>query len=223
MQDQINVNGVRASRATASLFGALAGIGGITHAVGEIIQGNVAPQGIMIESWTVGPVATNMGGEPGMTIVPNLLLTGILNLIVSFIVLVWAVAFIERKDGGLNLILLSFLMMLVGGGFGPPIIGMLAGAAGVGIHSSHRFWRKNLPPGFKRFLAGLWPWVFGVSAINGLFLVIGSLILVIFFDLNNADLFVGSFFFAVISLIITLFTGYAYDFKQHAPQPALQE
>jgi hypothetical protein len=45
------------------------------------------------------------------------------------------------------------------------------------------------------------------------FLVIGSIILVYFFDVNNPDLFVFSFFFAAVSLIPTVFTGVAYDIQ----------
>ena len=54
-----------AARIVASVFGMLAGLGGITHGIGEVLQGNVAPSGIWIYSWTQGPIATNMGGEPG--------------------------------------------------------------------------------------------------------------------------------------------------------------
>ncbi|KUK27634.1 MAG: Uncharacterized protein XD60_0050 [Acetothermia bacterium 64_32] len=67
-----------------------------------------------------------------MTIVPNLLVTGVLTIIVSLAVIVWSVAFVQRKRGGLILILLSTAMLLVGGGFGPPIMGILAGVAGLG-------------------------------------------------------------------------------------------
>ncbi|HAF70118.1 TPA: hypothetical protein DCL37_01955 [Candidatus Acetothermia bacterium] len=123
---------ISAARIVASIFGVLAGLGGLTHGIGEALQGNVAPEGIVINSWTQGPIATNMGGEPGMTIVPNLLVTGVLTIIVSLAVIVWSVAFVQRKRGGLILILLSTAMLLVGGGFGPPIMGILAGVAGLG-------------------------------------------------------------------------------------------
>jgi len=42
-------------------------------------------------------------------------------------------------------------------------------------------------------------------------LVIGSVILVFFFGMNNPELFVNSFLFAVLSLLLTVFTGVAYD------------
>ena len=198
----------------ASTFGLLAGLGGLTHGVGEILQGNVAPAGIFIDSWTRGPIATNMGGEPGITVVPNLLVTGVLTVVVSLAVIVWSLAFVGRRHGGLVLILLSTLMLLVGGGIGPPIIGALAGVAGLGIRAPHAWSREHLPVSVRRFLAGSWPWLFGVCAVNGVFLVVGSVILVYLFGLNTPDLFVGSFFFAVLSLLLTVLAGVSYDVQR---------
>lgn len=198
----------------ASLFGVLAGLGGITHGIGEALQGNVAPDGIIVDSWTQGPIATNMGGEPAMTIVPNLLVTGILTILVSLAVLVWSAVFVQRKNGGRLLIVLSIAMLLVGGGFGPPIIGMLAGVAGTGINAPLTRWRQRLPANGRYFLAKLWPWVFGIAAISGTFLVIGSVILVYFFGLNNADLFLNTFYLTVLSLLLTVLITPVYDGQQ---------
>ena len=203
-----------AARIIASIFGVLAGLGGFIHGIGEVLQGNVAPEGIWIYSWTQGPIATNMGGEPGITIIPNLLVAGIFTIIVSLIVIIWATTFIQGKNGGRVLLLLSVIMLLVGGGVGPPIIGILAGMAGTGIKAPLIWWRKRLSVNLQHFLATLWPWIFGITVINGVFLVIGSVILVYFFDLNNPDLFTNSFFFAVVSLILTIFTGIAYDIQR---------
>lgn len=214
MEDKNTLTAFSAARFVASIFGVLAGLGGLTHGIGEVLQGNIAPDGIWIYSWTQGPIATNMGGEPGITIVPNLLVTGILTIIVSLIVIIWAAAFVQRKNGGRILLLLSVIMLLVGGGVGPPIIGILAGVAGTGVKAPLTWWRKRLSVNLRRFLATLWPWIFGITVINGVFLVIGSVILVCFFDLNNPDLFTNSFFFAVVSLLLTIFTGIAYDIQR---------
>ena len=202
-----------AAKGTALIFGILAGLGGLTHGIGEVLQGNVKPGGIIIDSWTQGPIATHMGGEPGMTIVPNLLVTGLLTILVSLAVVVWA-ALVRNRNGGRILVLLSVIMLLVGGGFGPPIIGILAGVAGTGIGAPSTWWRKRLSVNVRRFLAPLWPWIFGIAAANGVFLVIGSVILVYFFDLNNPDLFTNSFFFSIPSLLLTIFTGRAYDVQR---------
>lgn len=214
MESKNILTNISPARIVASVFGVLAGLGGIIHGIGEVLQGNVAPDGIWIYSWTQGPIATNMGGEPGITIVPNLLVTGILTLIVSLIVIIWAAVFVRRKNGGRILLLLSGIMLLVGGGVGPPIIGILAGVAGLGIDAPLSWWHKHLPVSLRRFLAALWPWIFGIAVINGVFLVIGSVILVYFFDLNNPDLFTNSFFFAVVSLLLMIFTGRAYDIQR---------
>lgn len=203
-----------AARITASIFGVLAGLGGLTHGIGEVLQGNVKPSGIAINSWTQGPIATNMGGEPGITIVPNLLVTGILTIIVSLTVIIWASAFVQRKNGGRILILLSVIMLLVGGGIGPPVIGILAGVAGTGITSQHTWQRTHLSDNVRRVLARLWLWIFGICVINGVFLVVGSVIMVYFFGLNNPDLFVNSFFFAIVSLLLSVLTGVAYDIQR---------
>jgi hypothetical protein len=130
---------ISAARCTALTFGILAGLGGLTHGIGEALQGNVRPGGIIIESWTQGPIATHMGGEPGMTIVPSLLVTGILNILVSVAVVVWSLL-VRNRNGGRILIGLSVAMLLVGGGFGPPIIGILAGVAGTMVGRPSRVW-----------------------------------------------------------------------------------
>jgi len=200
-----------AARLISSIFGMLAGVGGPVHGFGEILQGNVRPEGIIVNSWAVGPIATNMGGEPGMTIVPSFLITGILTVLVSLAIVVWSAAFMRDRTAGRILLLLSVIMLLVGGGFGPPIIGILAGVAGTGIGRPSPWWSSRLSKGMWRSLVALWPWIFGIAAINGVFLVIGSLVLVYLFDLNMPELFVMSFFFAVLSLFLTLVVGRGYD------------
>lgn len=119
------------TRATASILGIFAGIGGgVFHGIGEVLQGNVAPNGIYIQAW---PAMQSTAGEPAMTLLPNFLLTGILAIVMGIIVTIWAVAFIERKNGGLVMILLSIIMLLLGGGIIPPIFGVIAGIIGTRI------------------------------------------------------------------------------------------
>ncbi len=119
------------TRIAASVLGIFAGLGGgVFHGIGEILQGNVAPNGIYIQAW---PAMQATSGEPAMTIVPNFLLTGILAIIGGIIVTIWAAKFIERKNGGLVLILLSIILLLFGGGIIPPIIGVIGGIIGTRI------------------------------------------------------------------------------------------
>jgi len=121
------------TRIAASALGIFAGLGGASHGPGEMLQGNIAPNGLVIEAW---PELTALAGEPAMTIIPSFLVTGILTIIFGLIVAVWAAKFVHRKNGGLVLILLSIIMLLVGGGLFPPIFGVAAGIIGTRIKSS---------------------------------------------------------------------------------------
>jgi hypothetical protein len=119
------------TRVTASILGIFAGIGGgVFHGIGEMLQGSVAPEGIYIQAY---PTMQATAGEPAITIIPNFPLTGILAIIMGIIVTIWSAAFIERKNGGLILILLSIIMLLFGGGIVPVIIGVIGGIIGTKI------------------------------------------------------------------------------------------
>jgi hypothetical protein len=56
--------------------------------------------------------------------------------------------------GGLGLILLSIALLLFGGGFFPPLIGLVGGAAGTQINRS----LSGQPGSVTHFAAKLWPW-----------------------------------------------------------------
>ena len=86
--------------------------------------------------------------------------------------------------------------------------------AGTGIDAPLAGWRSRLPVKVARFLAGLWPWLFAVAAASGAFLVVGSLILVFFFGLDNADLFLNTFYLTVLSLLLTVLTAPLFDARK---------
>ncbi len=216
MSDNVRSATLNAARAAASVGGILSGLGGITHGVGEVLQGNVAPANIFIMSWAQGPIATNMGGEPAMTLVPNMLLTGLLAILVGLIIITWSALLVQRRWGGLALVMLSIALLLVGGGFAPPLLGILAGVAGLGIHSPYAWWRSHLPATMRHVLAQAWPWIFAAFVINGVFLVIGSVLLVYLSGFNKPELFVSSFLLALVLLLLTILTGIGYDTQNEA-------
>ncbi len=106
---------------------------GVEHGVGEILQGPVAPAGLAIESWPDVKAFEILGGEPALTVIPNLLVSGVLAVIVALTLGIWSVMFVERRYGGLVLISLSVLLLLVGGGFGPVLMGIILGIAATRI------------------------------------------------------------------------------------------
>jgi len=203
-----------ATKATVSTLGAIMGLGGIEHGIGEILQGNIAPSGIMFPSWPGSAFFRSVAGEPAMTIVPNLLVTGILAILVSLVFLVWVIRFVQRKHGGLVLILLSIIMLLVGGGIFPPIIGIIVGAVGTKINAPLSWWRAHLSDGLRRFLGKVWPWSFVACLTAWLALFPGSTILGYFFGVNNPNLVSILFFSALGTLLLTILTGFAHDSSQ---------
>lgn len=63
-----------------------------------------------------------------MSLRPTIVLRGILAVVLGLGMAFWALAFVGRRWGGEVLILLSVLLMPLGGGFLPPFYGILAGA-----------------------------------------------------------------------------------------------
>lgn len=206
-----------ATKATVSALGTIMGLGGIEHGIGEILQGNIAPSGIMFPSWPGSAFFGSVAGEPAMTIIPNLLVTGILTILVSLVFLVWAIRFVQRKNGGLVLILLSIVMLLVGGGIFPPIIGIIIGALATKINAPLTWWRVHLPVSLRHFLGKAWPWSFAACLTAWLALFPGISILGYFFGVDDPNLTAMLFFFALGSLLLTSLTGLAHD----SPQPSL--
>lgn len=149
-----------------------------------------------------------------MTIIPNLLITGVLAIIVSLSIMVWTVAFVQRKNGGLVLILLSILLLLVGGGFGPPLIGIIVGAAGTKINAPLPWWRKRLSVNTRRLLSKLWPWSLIASLLSYFYLFPVSIILWHLFGVYNPSIILGVSSFAFVTLLLAIFTGFARDIDQ---------
>ncbi len=193
-------------------FGALVGVAGIEHGIGEALQGSIAPDGPMILSWPGPGLFSILGGEPALTIVPNLLVSGILTIFFSLFFLAWAVLFVQRKHGGLVLILLSVVMLLVGGGIFPPVFGIIIGVVATRIHAPLTFWRARLPVGLRLFLAKLWPWSLAAGLIAWLSMFPGMLLLAYFFGMDqNPDLLLTLVLCMVGFFFLTIVAGFAYD------------
>ena len=212
----------RATWRMVSTFGVLAGLVGIEHGLGAVLQGNTAPDSVVILSWPDSPFFDILAGEPAMTLIPNLLITGILAIVVSAIFAVWAALYVQRKNGGLILLLLSVIMLLVGGGFGPPLLGIVLGVTGTRIHAPLTWWRTRLAFGTRRFLSNLWPWAFGVCFIAWLALFPGISLFDYF--VGVADPYIMNTLASVAfgSLLVTIFLGFARDADQQtdsAPLP----
>ncbi len=104
-------------------------LGGM-HGYYEITNGHKDPGGILFDAISGNSLATYFNGWPGwpaMSIIPDLLITGIVVLVFDGILLVWFIVFINRKKWGIILLCLSVLLCVCGGGFMPPFYAIMAG------------------------------------------------------------------------------------------------
>jgi hypothetical protein len=162
-----------ATKTVASTFGVIVGLAGLEHGIGEILQGRVAPPGVMFESWPNSEVLRVMAGEPAMSLLPDLLLSGMLTVLLSLATIVWSVAFLGRQHAGSVLLLLSSLLLLVGGGFAPPLMGLIVGGAATRIRRPVKRWSRPDPGGSPPLLGRLWPYLLGASVLGYLALLPG--------------------------------------------------
>ncbi len=200
-----------ATKITASIMGILAGLAGIEHGVGEILQGSVAPEAVVFQSWPNSAAMEIVNGEPAMSVLPNLLVTGVLAVLISLVFLAWVLFFIQRRHGGLVLMLICLPWLLFGGGFGPPLLGLILGASATKIHSSFGGWRAHVPGGVRRFLGGLWPWLLGACIAAWLVMMPGTVLINYFWGMNNAEVVFGLILAMFTLLFLTILAGYARD------------
>lgn len=149
---------------TAGVYGIYAGILGAEHGLFEALQGNIATAHLRVfaASWEL---PFPFGHEPAMTLIPNFLATGIVAMLCSLLMIIWSTRFVRGKRGGGVLALLSVVLLLVGGGFGP--ISLLIVACIAASRMGKPLWmsRALIPPVLRHALARLWSWVFVASLV----------------------------------------------------------
>ncbi|MEW5868561.1 MAG: hypothetical protein AB1894_04745 [Chloroflexota bacterium] len=196
----------KATKTVAVWLGFIAGLAGMGHGYYETLQGNIRPTSLAFPS--IGPpcVAEQVwnGCEPAMSILPNFLVTGILAILIGLVVMVWALAFVQRKHGGLTLILLSVVLLLFGGGFFPPLIGIVGGLAGTQIN-------KPLPAKkaswLLRLAARLWPWPLVIFVVW----VLGQVPVGYFFNTFMQSIMIFGVSLILAMLPISVYSAYAHD------------
>ena len=110
-----------------------AGLGGY-HGYGEIRQGNATPQGYFINAFGGAdcPPEEDAMCFPAMTVLlfTNFMTIGILTVIIAIITVISVIIVLMRRDRGVGLFASSIALLLVGGGFFAPIIGIVGAIVG---------------------------------------------------------------------------------------------
>jgi hypothetical protein len=105
-------------------------------------------------------------------------------------------------------------MLLVGGGFAPPLVGIFAGISGLGIKGSVPRWYESLPGKIRKGLVTIWPWLFVVCVLDGVVLILGALIFAYIFGLNIPSVWVFCFLTLLPLLLCTIIAGVARDIQR---------
>ncbi|MDH5718951.1 MAG: hypothetical protein OEZ22_15090 [Spirochaetia bacterium] len=211
---------INAAQAISRIFGVLGAIGGGIHGIGEILQGNVKPENLFISSWATGPIALYFDGDPGLTVLPSMLIAGITTVVIASIIIIWSVRYLKNKKDGFILIVLAILLLLSGGGVGPPILTLIAGIAGLGIGAKYVWWNNILGENAKKIIAKAWPFIYTICLFNGIFLVIGHIVAAYFFAPVEGDTFSNSFLLSIPLLILSIITGIYFDLTKRDDQKA---
>jgi hypothetical protein len=146
----------RTTHIVTTSIGVICGLIGIQHGVLEILQGNVPITSLVIDA--IGPAQKmwESSREPALSILPNMLVTGIVTVFFSILVIIWSIGFVHRKRGALIFFILSLAEFLTGGGITSFELSILAALAASRINRPLTWWRRVLPAGLRRVLARSW-------------------------------------------------------------------
>lgn len=201
---------------TVATLGVLSALAAVEHGVGEIVQEPAEPTGLVFRSWEGVAAFGPLDGEPAMSLVPHLLLSGVLTILVALCLALGSVLFAAGRARGEGLIALSILLLLVGGGFGPPLLGLLAG--GLAIRAAHG--PPARPGPVIHVVARWWPFFVAAAALFFLGLVPGTAVLYLTAGVDDAGVVTALTTGAFICTVAALLTARAWDRQRLLDQRA---
>lgn len=200
-----------ARNVVAAVSGVVFAAAGIEHGLGEVLQGSVPPPALIFPSWPDSEFLRILSGEPAMSILPDLRLTGVVTVVVSLITIAWSLLLLRRERGALVQMALYVVLLLVGGGLAPPVMGLiLAGVAarGEAILASEKAHRANRP---LTALARHWRVALGVGVAGYLCLLPGVPLLYALFGIESAALIGALALVSFGGLLVALLGAIAWD------------
>lgn len=158
---------------TVRVLGLLAALNGVDHGIGAITQGPGSPPDLVYESWAHVDAFDPLNGEPALTVIPDLLVSGLLTVLAAVALGTWVTLCPARRHSAPIVLGLALLLLLVGGGFGPPLLGIVVGLLVMRIGTS----KSPSVGSVTRLASRLWPWPLAVAAFCFLGLVPGTALL----------------------------------------------
>ncbi len=199
---------IEGTRAVVAAFGILCGLTGMIAGVFETLQGNIVPSGLVIS--TIGPdhtMATDFTYF-AITIIPNLLATGILAVALGSFVIYWSIRGVQRPYGVVVLAILCAAQTLVGGGWVVDIAAITCILA-TRIGKPLNWWRSHLPRGARTWLVRLFP-----ASLVAYALVASGLLVLTILGIDSVvmiELITVLAGFMFVPMLLMIFGGLAMD------------
>ena len=211
--DNLLWNNFSATRIVVIAFAMLCGFTGITAGFFEILQGNVSPDGLIVSTvgpnysvWTTYEIYDLMETYSAITIIPNFLITGICAIIVSVLVIIWAVKFIHKKHGVLIFFILSIIQLLVGGSFVFDLA-IITTLTATRINKPLSWWQSHLSDRMRKFFAAIWPFSLLFYSIIAIVLLLIPILSLYHGELQDyLELFATLMFLPLVLMIIGCFS-----------------
>jgi hypothetical protein len=207
------------TRVTASVLAVLLGMAGfVNHGLFEILQGNIPTEGFFIEAISESHRFWLHGTEAAFTVIPNYLITGILAMLVSLVVIVWAIRFFHKEYGATVFLLLMITLTLVGGGIGHIVVFLPTWMYATRITKPLQWWRDRLSFQTRKVLAKMWIPLLVMTSLS--WLMVMQLGIFGFFP-NQTDpdillnITLGFLLLTVILVNVTFICGFARDIEEH--------
>jgi hypothetical protein len=170
------------------------------------MQGFHPAGSVIFQSWPDSPAFASLNGEPALTLVPNLGVSGILSILVATVLAVFAVRSADRAHAGLVLAGISAMLLLVGGGFGPPLLGILLAVTAARARAPGR-----RPGRIRQRLSRSWRPLLVVTVLAYLGLFPGTVVLFWLAGINSAGLVVVLMALAFGGFALTMTAALAHD------------
>lgn len=162
-----------ATRRVVQWLGVVAAIAGVEHGVGELWQYRTPFTTTGFASWEGVDAFRALGGEPAMSLVPNYAASGVLSIGLALLLGAWCLTQLHRRHTGWVIVALSVALLLTGGGFGPPLVGVTIGLVATRIGTTPRRWTGPRSAALGRG----WRWALAVSVAAFLGLLPGLVVL----------------------------------------------
>lgn len=203
---------MKKTKLSVATFGSILGIVGIEHGIGEILQGTSIPGSVFIEFWPDDTLYDILANEPAFTVLSGIpiYITGIIAILVSTLIIILSMFFLEKKYSKFIFPVLIILLFLFGGGMaGPILMGILLSWATFRINSEVNLIKKKKP--VWELLQSLWKIVYPVSIISWFSLWPGLVLLGAVGIIPDASIVYVLSLISLITFILTIFSARVND------------